>query len=147
MHRGCTSLLLKSFRDLGASGDLNYAGRAVWSPFLCFFFCCFPPFWNNSPSTFLRILQYCCFALKPHKCFADYKTSPDFPSQGWMDNYRIWLNHFLGGIVFPMGQESCQGHPGVHSGAAGVGANKLLKTALLDLMRCLVQQFDLKSRP
>lgn len=50
-----------------------------------------------------------------------------------------------------MGQESCRGHPGVHSGAAGVGAahhtNKLLRMALLDLMRCLVQQFDLKSRP
>ena len=67
------------------------AAQAVRLPLLQFFF--FFTF-KTSPHL-LQLLKGMLqhrFAAKPHKCFVDYKTSPDFPSaRGQVDHDRIFI--------------------------------------------------------
>ena len=60
IQTGCTA-------TLRASGDMDYARRAVWT-------CLIPEYFSS-----LRKHCNAVFA-KFQKCFVDYKTSPDFQS-------------------------------------------------------------------
>ena len=75
--------------DLGASGDLDYVWKALWScfVFVCFFF-----------SPYFSCLGGCCrgFPVELQERFVDYETSPDFPStvevrRQWL-NFHFWVN-------------------------------------------------------
>lgn len=62
--------------DCGASGDLDYAKRVVWSSFKIYLVV----FGNKSPASSVvenAVALICC---EFQNCFGGDETSPDFPS-------------------------------------------------------------------